>query len=65
MLYWVATVSANIIIYSSSYSSSLYMAAFLKVAIEAYAFQFATVSFQCLSTYSQAIAKKDRYVYGF
>ncbi|CDM96355.1 hypothetical protein SPLC1_S410690 [Arthrospira platensis C1] len=41
------------------------MAAFLKVAIEAYAFQFATVSFQCLSTYSQAIAKKDRYVYGF
>ncbi|EDZ91986.1 MAG: hypothetical protein P5702_16355 [Limnospira sp. PMC 1291.21] len=61
MLYWVATVSARIIIYSSS----LYMAAFLKVAIEAYAFQFATVSFQCLSTYSQAIAKKDRYVYGF
>ncbi|QNH60416.1 hypothetical protein [Limnospira indica] len=61
MLYWVATVSANIIIYSSS----PYMAAFLKVAIEAYAFQFATVSFQCLSTYSQAIAKKDRYVYGF
>ncbi|MDT9199625.1 hypothetical protein H4N54_06800 [Limnospira fusiformis KN01] len=61
MLYWVATVSARIIIYSSS----PYMAAFLKVAIEAYAFQFATVSFQCLSTYSQAIAKKDRYVYGF
>lgn len=61
MLYLVVAVSANIIIYSSS----PYRAAFLKVAISANAFQFATVSFQCLSTYSQAIAKKDRYVYGF